>query len=171
MSTGLRSKVEGRTKAYLENPKGYCDGSKIDLYERAYKFYEKAYKLILEVGYVPKCFFDMEEDFGLRLKVKGLFKWYFGKEIPYENFPKHFHTPEYKKWFISCRNYIRQQMDHYASEYFATIILYWNIKNWVVSLDDLLSGIPSLDEKAKRAWEKSNKWITKQNDYIANCFN
>ena len=170
MGSGLRAKVETNLKC-KDNEEWYRKkkfyGTQMQVCEDAYNFFEKAFKVLIDIGYLPKSFFELQEDdFGLRLAVKGSFKWHFGKETPYKDFAQYFNTPGYKEWFVHCRNYIRQQMNHYASEYFAATILYWYLNDWTVNEDDLWSSIESLAAKAKKAWEASKGWIEKRNNYI-----
>ena len=178
---GLRSKVEGRVRNYIKNEKDKAKGIDYDrpvipvgikVAEYAYSFFEKARDILCEVGCIPNSFYDLfEDDFGLRAHLKGLWKWYSGKEEPYstENILKwksenSFNS--YKRWYVSAKNYIKQQIEHYASEYFAATIVTWSINNWVLSLDNLRSEVSSLTKRSEKLWEKSKGWIEKQNKYI-----
>ena len=178
---GLRSKVEGRIKNYIENEKDKVKGAdyarpvipvSIRVAEDAYRFFENARKILCEVGCIPNSFYDLfDDDFGLRLHLKGLWKWLFSKDEPYsaKNILEWKNDDAfglYKRWYVSAKNYIKQQMDHYASEYFAATIVTWSINNWILSLDDLWSENPSLTKRAEKLWKRSENWIKKQNKYI-----
>lgn len=174
-SFGLRAKVDSKIKELAASENMHEDakviGRNIDMYEEAYRFYESAGRMLSEVGCIPRAFYDLYDDnFELKLHLKGLWKWLFGKEEPYTtanvlDWKEEDDFGLYKRWYVSAKNYIKQQKDHYASEYFAAIIVYWHSQNWVVSPDDLWSDASSLAARSEKTWKLSESWINKLNNY------
>lgn len=165
---GLRFKVEGRIKSLKENPKLVSSiGRYYKVYEDYYNEYKKALDLITEVKYLPNVFFKYAEDSNLKKDIKRIWKECYANVDEFAPYLDRnsiiYHADTFHHFTHRLKVYFKQKIREVESEYFAELIAYCYIKDWIVTEDFLRSKIiDPTGEKVKRILQCN--WIKKHND-------